>query len=212
MCCISKIDKILLVGNGGHCSVIADSLHRCNPNVKIGLVTKGISPSPLFVGVDTDLPTLREEGWDMAFIAIGSIGDSSLRAQIAHTLEDLGFACPAIIDPTAIISSSATISSGAFVGAGAVINANSHVGKHAIINTRAVIEHDCSVGSFSHISPGAVLCGNVHIEDGVHIGASTCVRQGTTIGSGTLIGMGSVVTKDIPKACVAYGNPCKIHK
>ena len=28
----------------------------------------------------------------------------------------------------------------------------------------------------------------------------------------TVIGAGSVVTKDIPDGCVAFGNPCKVHR
>jgi acetyltransferase-like isoleucine patch superfamily enzyme len=30
-----------------------------------------------------------------------------------------------------------------------------------------------------------------------------------TIGKESVIGAGSVVTKDIPKGVIAYGNPCK---
>lgn len=34
--------------------------------------------------------------------------------------------------------------------------------------------------------------------------------SGVTIGDNTIIGGGSVVTKDIPKNCLAFGNPCKV--
>ena len=208
----SPIDKILLVGNGGHCGVITDALYRFNPHIKIGLVTKEPDSSPLFVGVDADLPRLLSEGWTQAFVAVGSVGDCSLRAKIARSLEELGFECPAIVDPTAIVSPSAVIGRGAFVGAGAVINAHAGIGDHAIINTHATVEHDCSVGHFSHISPGTVLCGAVKVGNGAHVGAACCVRQGVSIGNNTLVGMGSVVTKDLPDGCVAFGNPCKIQK
>ena len=33
---------------------------------------------------------------------------------------------------------------------------------------------------------------------------------GVTIGENSVIGAGSVVTKDIPKNSVAYGNPCRV--
>lgn len=50
------------------------------------------------------------------------------------------------------------------------------------------------------------------IEDGVFIGANCIVKKGVTIGENTVIGMNSVVTKSIPKNCVAVGNPCRVIK
>lgn len=53
---------------------------------------------------------------------------------------------------------------------------------------------------------------DVHIGDNAWIGANTVVCPGVTIGHDTVIGAGSVVTKDIPDGCVAFGNPCKVHR
>ena len=50
----------------------------------------------------------------------------------------------------------------------------------------------------------------VVIGDYVWIGANVTICPGVTIGSGSVIGAGSVVTKDIPKNCIAVGNPCKV--
>lgn len=50
------------------------------------------------------------------------------------------------------------------------------------------------------------------IEDDVWLGANVIVMPGITIGSGSVIGAGSVVTKDIPKNVIAYGNPCRVSK
>ncbi len=52
----------------------------------------------------------------------------------------------------------------------------------------------------------------VTIEDGCWIGGGVIILPGVTIGSGSVIGAGSVVVKDIPKNCVAVGNPCKVIK
>jgi maltose O-acetyltransferase len=35
---------------------------------------------------------------------------------------------------------------------------------------------------------------------------------GVEIGEGVLVGAGTVVTKNLPKNCLAYGNPAKIIK
>lgn len=42
------------------------------------------------------------------------------------------------------------------------------------------------------------------------LGANVVVCPGVTIGDDCVIGAGSVVTKDIPSACVAAGNPAKV--
>lgn len=50
----------------------------------------------------------------------------------------------------------------------------------------------------------------VRIENNVWIGAGAILLPGVTVGENSVIGAGSVVTKDIPKNSVAYGNPCRV--
>lgn len=50
----------------------------------------------------------------------------------------------------------------------------------------------------------------VMIRDNVWIGGGVIILPGVTIGDNVVIGAGSVVTKDIPKDTIAYGNPCRI--
>ncbi len=52
----------------------------------------------------------------------------------------------------------------------------------------------------------------ITVEDNVWFGGSVTVLAGVTIGSGAVIGAGSVVAKDVPKNCVAVGNPAKVIK
>ena len=52
----------------------------------------------------------------------------------------------------------------------------------------------------------------ISIEDDVWIGANCTILKGVTIGARSIIGAGSVVTSEIPKDCIAAGNPCKIIK
>ena len=44
------------------------------------------------------------------------------------------------------------------------------------------------------------------------IGGKTIIVPGVVIGEGAVVGAGSVVSKNIPKYCVAVGNPAKIIK
>ena len=51
---------------------------------------------------------------------------------------------------------------------------------------------------------------DVHIGDNVWIGAGAVIVPGVRIGDNSVIGAGSVVTRDIPAATVAAGNPCRV--
>jgi acetyltransferase-like isoleucine patch superfamily enzyme len=50
----------------------------------------------------------------------------------------------------------------------------------------------------------------VHIGHHVWVGARATILKGTTIGDGAIIAAGAVVTKDVPPACVAAGNPAVV--
>lgn len=206
--------KLLLLGGGGHCKSVLDSLLKIKFYNEIGIIDKKenvgktILTVPI-IGCDDDLLKLYQNGYDGAFVTVGSIGNPSIRVKLFRLLEDIGFEIPNIIDPTAIISEDATLAEGIYVGKNAVINAGSFIEKCAIINTGSIIEHDCMIGQFSHIAPGTVLCGEVQIGEYTHVGAGSVIKQQVKIGANTLIGMGSVVLENVPENVVAYGNPCK---
>ncbi len=206
--------KILLIGAGGHCKSVLDILINSKNYDEIGIIDNNVEVgykvlnTPV-IGSDDKLVEFFENGFNFAFIAIGSIGNPSIRIRIYNELKSIGFIIPNIIDPTAIVSDYITIEDGVFVGKGAIINTDARIGKGAIINTGALIEHECSIGDFTHISPSVVLCGNVSVGNNTHIGANTVVRQSIEIGSNVLVGIGSTVVNNIENDVVAYGNPCK---
>lgn len=204
--------SILLIGGGGHCKSVYDSLKRCGGFDRVGLVVNDAAPNsalPPIVGGDCDLKRLYEQGWSDAFIAVGSVGDTSVREKLFALLRSIGFTMPSIIDPTSVIAENVNVGCGCYIGKRAVINAECKIGECAIVNTGAIVEHDCTVGRFSHIAPGAVLCGNVRIGDYTHIGAGASLKQGIAVGSRTLIGLGSVVLRDFSDNVKALGNPCR---
>lgn len=206
--------RLLLIGGGGHCKSVIDSLLKINSYIEIGIIDKkeNIGKSILgipIIGCDDDLLKLYQNGYTNAFITLGSIGNSNNRVKIFKLIKEVGFYMPNIIDNTAVISEHVTLEEGIYVAKNAVINVGSFIGKCAIINTGSIIEHDGIIGKFAHISPGSVLCGEVQIGEYTHIGAKSTVKQQVNIGANTLIGMGSVVLKNIPENVVAYGNPCK---
>ncbi len=204
--------KILLIGGGGHCHSVLDSVLSIDEYEKVGIIDS-IAGSYLnipVIGIDEDIPRLFNEGWTDAFITVGSVGNTSIRRRLYKMVKEIGLNIPTIVDPTAIIGNGVTIGEGSFIGKKTVVNAGSSIGNCAIVNTGSILEHDCNIGDFSHISPGTVLCGQVAVGDDSHVGAGSIVRQLIKIGECSLIGAGSVVVKDVPCNSKAYGNPCKV--
>ena len=204
--------KILLIGGGGHCHSVLDSILAMGIYDEIGIIDNAECSTldiPV-VGTDDDVPRLKSAGWTDAFITVGSIGSTKLRRKLYGMIIKSGMNIPAIIDPSAVIARGTEISAGVYVGKRAVINTGSKIGVCAIVNTGAIVEHDCVIGDFSHISPGTTVCGQANVGRDSHVGAGTVLRQQIIIGNNVLIGAGSVVVKDIPDNVKAYGNPCRV--
>lgn len=206
--------KLLLLGGGGHCHSVIDSVLSMNIYDEIGILDSTSEPylGVSVIGNDADIPELLQVGWNEAFITVGSVGNTQVRRKLYEMLKGYGLSIPTIIDPTAVVARGTQLQEGVFVGKLAVINSGSSIGVCSIINTGAIIEHDCIVGDFSHISPGSILCGQVIVGQDTHVGAGSVVKQLINIGDNVLMGAGSVVLKDIPPEVKAYGNPCKVVK
>ena len=205
-------NKLLLIGGGGHCHSVLDSIIASGLYDEVGIIdTQPIECMGVHVvGTDDDLPRLFAAGWHKAFITVGSVGNTDARRRIYTTIKSIGYRIETIIDPTAILGCGVNIHEGCYIGKRAVLNSGVTIGNCSIINTGAIIEHDCVVGDFSHISPGAILCGQVIVGNNSHIGAGSVVKQQIDIGDFVMIGAGSVVVKSIRNNNVAYGNPCRV--
>jgi len=205
---------IILLGGGGHCKSVIDSIRGANKfkimgildvKEKVGTVVNEIE----ILGSDEKLDDYYKLGIRYAFITLGSTGNANLRQKLYQKAIKVGYKFPLIIDRTAIMSKCVQIGDGTFIGKGTIINTDVSIGMNCIINTGAVIEHDCVIGKFCHIAPGSTLSGGVSIGDGTHIGTNSTIIQDINIGNNTIIGAGSVVVRDIRSTTKAYGNPCR---
>lgn len=208
------MNNIILLGAGGHCNSIIDSLISQNIYNPIGILDNskhiGYKVGDIkVIGTDMDLKYYRSKGIVYAFICVGSIGNVSVRKKIYKKLKDFDYKLANIIDPSSIVSNNIELGNGNFIAKGTIVNTNTKIGNNTIINTGSIVEHECIIGDFSHIAPGATLCGNVNIGENSHIGANSTVIQGIRVGCNTIVGAGSVVVRDIGSNCKAYGNPCK---
>ncbi|MGN1211497.1 MAG: acyltransferase [Candidatus Cryptobacteroides sp.] len=124
---------------------------------------------------------------------------------------------------------------GAIVEDFAVVNNGAgdvYIGEKARIGIGSVVVGPVEIGARTSLGPHVHIAGFNHtFDDGDRdwneqgltlrpikigeeclIGANSCVCGGVTIGNRVQVGAGSVVTKDLPDACVAVGNPAKVIK
>ena len=194
------MDKIILIGFGGHAKSIVDSLKSADEYEIIGYTD--INPGENYhgcpyLGTDDVLPKYYTDGIRYAFVGIGYMGKGDLRRKLYMQLKKTGYTLPAIIDPSAILAADVQLGEGCFVGKNAIINSGAVIDRMCIINSGAIVEHECTVGEFSHISVGTVLCGRVTVGTDAFVGANATVIQGRSVGDGCIVGAGEVLRKDM---------------
>ena len=209
------MEKIVLLGGGGHCKSIIDSIKSRNEYDIYGVldpelkVNTEIYDNVYVMGNDDDLEEIYKRGIKNAFISVGSIGNTAIRRKLYEKAKKLGFNFPIICDNKAIIARSVVIDEGSFIGKGTIINSDVRIGKNSIINTGSIIEHDCVIHEFVHIAPGAVVCGGVNIGKDTHVGSNASIIQCLNIGEKVVIGSGSVVIRDVLDDKRVVGNPAR---
>jgi UDP-perosamine 4-acetyltransferase len=158
------------------------------------------------LGGDAALQTLRSQGVEFAFVALG---DNRARQKAGADVRALGFTIPTAIHPSALISPSARIGGGVVIMASATVGTETVIDELAILNTGAVIDHDNRLGAASHVAPGCALAGNVTVGERAFVGVGSAVRPGVHIGAGAIVGAGSAVVSDIPAAARVAGVPAR---
>ncbi len=203
------MERIILIGAGGHSKSVADSIDTNSYDI-VGFIDENKTGfhlgKPILGKKIEDIPEFRTYKY---FV---SIGDIVFRKKWYSEICRLHLDTINIIDKTAVISSSAKLGTGNFVGKCAVINADVIIGDDNVINTKALIEHECVVGSHTHLSTNSAINGNVIVEDCVFIGSSAvCIGQ-LKVGKNTVIGAGSVIIKDVEPNVTVVGVPGRVIK
>jgi len=208
---ISLTNKpVILIGNGGHASVLTEILLLKNYSV-IGFTAPEHQDNLYgipYLGTDDEIEKYDNEEIELV-LGIGSVNVSSIREKLFNQFKDKGYTFSSVIHQNAIISTYAILNEGVQIMAGAVIEAFAEIADNTIINTSSSINHDCRIGKHCHISPGATLSGNVTVGDLTHIGTGSTIIQNVQIGSRVLIGAGSLVLQNIKDYSKAFGVPAK---
>lgn len=180
------MEKIILIGGGGHCKSIIDVIEQQAEYQIAGIIDKKelLGTEVLgykIIGTDEDLPSLQKQ-YPNAIITVGQIKSNATRVNLFETLEKLGFNIPIIISPLAYVSRNASISEGTVVMHGAIVNPHAQIGKNCIINSKALIEHDAVVEDSCHISTGAIVNGGVIVKANTFFGSNATSKEYVTVG------------------------------
>lgn len=194
--------QVVLIGGGGHASVLADILEQLGST--IAYIS---SPDTSLREALRNKAQLRDDNsiyqldpmQYQLINGLGSLPGQTHRQEIYQRFVQEGFQFPCVISPQAYVSPYATLSPGVQVMAGAIIQPGCAIGQNSIINTGVIIDHDCIIGAHNHIAPGCTLSGCVHTGEGCHIGTGANITQGISIGQFSVIAAGTTVTKHIPE-------------
>lgn len=202
--------SIIIIGNGGHASVLTEILllHKRDILGYTGPREEANSYCVKYLGTDEIIETYSPEEVELV-LGLGTIRVSTVRHNIFEKMKRQGYTFVTCIHPKSIISLNSRLAEGTQIMAGAIIQPHAQIGENTIINTGAIIEHDCLIGAHVHIAPGTTLSGGVIIGDDTHIGSGSTIIQGVEIGRNTLIGAGSVVISNIGTNKKAFGVPAK---
>ena len=191
------MNKIILIGGGGHCKSVIDVIEQEGRFQISGIVDKPeflgskILGYPI-IGNDSDLQMLAKK-YKSALITVGQTKSALSRVKLYDLATNVGFEFPSIISPNAYISKHSKIGKGTIVMSNAIVNANVSIGDNCIINSKALIEHDCLISNHCHISTNATINGGVKIGSKCFIGSNVTTKDNITIKEDSFIKAGSLV-------------------
>ena len=198
------MNKIVIIGAGGHGRVVADIARACGYKEIIFLDD---AYSTLTEGKVSDFEKYKEEA---SFVV--AIGNSKIREKIQNQLLDYGCQIATLKHPSAVIGSNVLFGIGTVVMPGVVINNGSRIGDGVILNTACSVDHDNVIGDYCHVSVGAHLAGTVKVEEHTWVGAGAVVSNNLNVCKECMIGVGAVVVEDIEESGTYVGVPARLLK
>lgn len=201
-------DGVLLIGAGGHASVLLEMLIEQQVNILGYVSPSAANNQKLFSDLEwikSDDDILQFDKSDIALVnGIGSLPGNTFRSDFYNKFVNLGYSFATLISTGAYVSKYATLESGVQVMRGAIIQTGTHVGYNSIVNTGAIVDHDCLIGSDNHVAPGAVISGQTTSKENVHFGTASSVIQSINISRNVVIGAGATITQNVHESTICY--------
>jgi sugar O-acyltransferase (sialic acid O-acetyltransferase NeuD family) len=203
-----ELKPLVIIGGGGHASVLADILLSQKREILAVISPDDISQRAVFIGItqlNNDADVLTFSPNDVLLVnGIGMLPNSKLKFELNEHFLSLGYQFETVIAESALVSPFAKLAQGTQVFAGAIVQVGVTVGEHSVINSGAIVEHDCLIGPYNHIAPHATLCGQVVTEAGVYVGAGATVIQNVNLAWDSIVGAGAIVTKSLSPQQIYY--------
>jgi len=190
------MQKIILLGGGGHCKSCIDVIEQEAKYEIMGILDQESLVGEellgyFFIGTDADIETYVNKGYSF-LVTVGQIKSPEIRKKLFRKLLALQAKIVTIISPRAYLSKHASIGEGSIVMHDALVNADARIGENCIINSKALIEHDATIEAHSHISTAAVVNGGVIIKEGSFFGSNAVSQEYVQSTSEAFIKAGSV--------------------
>ncbi len=208
--------RTLIVGEGGHGQVVADTLLNSAGTCGTGerhaaelafvddrqnLVGRTVLGLPV-IGTLADLSELSHGA------IVVAIGDNRTRADVLRRLR--GYSVVSVVHVSAVVAGSVDVGVGTVILAGVVVNPLAQLGEGVILNTGCTVDHHNQIGPYAHVAPGAHLAGNVTVEEGALVGVGASIASGVTVGAWSVVGVGAAVVSDVEPGATVVGVPAKL--
>jgi sugar O-acyltransferase (sialic acid O-acetyltransferase NeuD family) len=204
---------LIIIGDGGHASVLIDIIESSTEYNLIGLTSKESSKGSRYgypiLGNDNVIDLYHSRGIKNIAIGIGAYTDNSYRDLLFNKLLQKGFNIVNLIHNSSHIGRDVKFGCGAVVFPGVILNSNVTVGNNVIIATGSTVDHDTVIEDSVLISAGVTIGASTRIGKKVLIALGAKVISHVGIVESTLIGAGAVVVKDIVEVGKYFGLPAK---
>jgi sugar O-acyltransferase (sialic acid O-acetyltransferase NeuD family) len=208
------VERVLILGAGGHGQVVADVLMRMRDagaqvaplgylDDAAAMQNQTLLGLPVLGGV-ADLDQIAHTAIVIA------IGDNDTRRTVFDRLRRQGERFIVARHPQAVIAPDVRIGPGAVICAGVIISPGAVIGANVILNTACTVDHHNMIGDHVHIAPGVHLGGDVQIGAGTLVGIGATVMPQRQVGAWSIVGAGALIHADLPSHVVAVGAPARI--
>ena len=205
---MSKKQPVIIIGGGGHASVLVDILKSQNRDILAVVSPDILENRKVHRGLcrlkyDCDVDSYHPS----TVLLVNGIGpDPRLNAKrkVNEYFLEKGYQFDTVVSSSAIVSPYSVLSEGVQILNGAIIQAGVSIGPHSVVNTGVVVEHDCHLGAYNHLAPSSTLCGQVVTKQNVYIGAGAIVINNVVIGEEAIVGAGAVLKMSLDKGQICY--------
>jgi sugar O-acyltransferase (sialic acid O-acetyltransferase NeuD family) len=211
--------RILILGAGGNCRDILDTLLEINRASgrtlyePLGYLDDDPAKRGRSLGGAKVLGplSLASQFTDCRFV--NGINGIELMPRKAEILASTGVSPESfetVIHPSAAVSAMARIGRGCVIFQHVSVCSDVRIGDHVGILPNSVVAHDGSIGDHCYLAPSVSLSGYVRLGRAVYLGNNCSLMQRLSIGDEAVVGMGSVVLHDVPARAVVAGVPSRL--